>query len=432
LDTLHIQIDPTFLTSTWFMTVIASLLLVCILLSGSYPTFILSRYMPVDVLKGKPGATGGGGWVRKGLIVFQFTASIALILITLGIHHQLNFLRNQKIGLHKEQVMVVTLDARAAITYSSLKNELKNLTGVLQVASASNPLYTTGQSALFTKTPRTKEDVFIYTMTIDENFFSTLEIEWVNRPQSMATRGYIINEAALEDLKISHDDIGMNLEMNETLPITGIVRNFNYTSLRDKIKGLVFTVASDTDRAFVNNGVSLYIRLDPAAKILDKTAAIKTVFKKYQKDQPFEYYFLDEAFQQLYSSEDRLSTIFYAFTAIALFIASLGLFGLITFATEVRTKEISIRKVLGARIRTILVLLSKDFTLLVFIAVGLAIPFAAWYTQHWLTQFSYRVEIPWWYSLLAALAAVVISVIITSMQGIKVALTNPAETLRSE
>ena len=429
LNTLQIEIDPSFLTSAWFVSVVGSLLIVCILLAGSYPSVILSRFVPSEVLKGKSSRSGGGALVRKGFTIFQFAVSIALVLVTLGIHHQLDFLRNQKIGLNKEQVMVVNLDAENASSYPALKNDLKSHSGIRQVAAASIPLYTYGHSLVFTKTPGTHEDVVINVMTVDEDFFSTLEIEWVQKPDSITTGGLIINEAALEKLKITKEDIGIKLLGS---PITGIVKNFNYESLRQKVYGLVFTITSDTLTAPAKEGVSLYIRLDSKTNVANKIDAIKTLFRKYQKTRPFEYYFLDDAFAQLYKSEDRLSNIFYAFTCIAMLLACLGLVGLITFATEVRTKEIGIRKVLGASVRNILFLLSKDFIALVLVGVAIAIPFAGWYTQLWLNQFSYRVEIPWWFSLLVAASALIISLLITSVQGIKAAMTNPTESLRSE
>lgn len=430
LNILQIQIDKSFLTSAWFLSVMALLLISCILLAGSYPTLVLSRFKPAEVLKGKATkAIGCSAWVRKGFTVFQFAASIALILVTLGIQHQLEYLRNQKIGLNKEQVMVVNLDAESATYYNTLKNELRGLSGISQVAAASIPLYVTGYNALFTKTPTTNEDVFIGIITIDEDFISTLGIEWVEKPDTLAKSGYIINEAALETLKITKSDIGIKVE---GLPINGIVKNFNIESLRQKINAMLFSVASDTSASIANYGASLYLRMDPKANLTDKVATVQSIFKKYQGNRPFEYYFLDDAFDQLYKSEDRLSQIFNIFTIIAIVIACLGLFGLITFTAEMRTKEIGIRKVLGASIQNIFTLLSKEFIILVLAGVVFAIPAAWWYLQSWLQQFSYKAEIPWWFGLLAACAALLISFLTICTQAIKAAVSNPVDSLRSE
>jgi putative ABC transport system permease protein len=430
LNILQIQIDQSFLTSAWFIGVMAALFIGCILIAGSYPSIVLSKFKPVEVLKGKASrSTAGSTWIRKWFTVFQFTASIALILITLGIQHQLNFLRNQKIGLNKEQVMVANLDADNKANYHAIKNELRNLSGVKQVAAASIPLYVTGYNALFTKTPITNEDVFIGNMIIDENFISTLGIEWVEKPDTIGKSGYIINEAALETLKITKADIGIKIE---DLPINGIVKDFNFESLRQKINAMLFSVASDTSTVIANYGASLYIRLDPKANLPDKVVAVKNLFKKYQGERPFEYYFLDDAFDQLYKTEDRLSTIFNVFTAIAIFIACLGLFGLITFTAEVRTKEIGIRKILGAGIRSIFILLSKDFVVLIIVGFVLATPLAWWYLQTWLQQFSYHTEIPWWFALLAGGSAIIISLLTICTQVVKAAVSNPVESLRSE
>ncbi len=429
LSTLQIQIDASFLTSLWFMSLVGGLLIICVLLSGSYPSIVLSRFLPMEVLNGKSARSPEGILIRKSFTILQTTASIALVLVTLGIHHQLDFLRNQKIGLNKQQVMVVNLDEGTASAFPELKNDLTNLTGVKQVAAASLPLYTTGHSAIFTKTPSTNEDVFINMISVDEDFFSTLGIEWLSKPDTLTKKGIIINEAALEKLKITHADIGISLNGS---PINGIVKDFNYESLRQNVSGMILIIEADSSHSFVKHGVSLYIRLDPTSNLPDKIAAIEALFKNYQKGKPFEYYFLDDAFNQLYKSEDRLSSIFYAFTGVAIFIAGLGLLGLITFAAELRTKEIGIRKVLGASMKSILILLSKDFIVLVLLGVAIATPLARWYTKEWLSQFSYQVEIPWWFSLAAGISALILALSIAAIQGVKVALTNPAESLRKE
>lgn len=430
LTILQIQIDKSFLISSWFITVIAVLYIGCIVIAGSYPSLILSKFKPVEVLKGKGGRTSGSvAWVRKGLTTVQFTASIALILITLGIQHQLNFLRNQKIGLNKEQVMVINLDAESKPYYVPFKNELRSLSGVQEVAAASMPLYTTGHNAFFAKTPITQEDIFILDMSIDENFISNLGMEWIEKPDKLGKPGFIVNLAALEKLKISKSDVG--IKFND-MPINGIVKNFAYGSLKGKIDGMVMSVKSDTSSSLTKYGYSLYLRLDPKTNLPEKIADVQSVFKKYEGKRPFEYYFLDEAFNQLYKSEDRLSKIFNAFTSIAIVIACLGLFGLITFTAETRIKEIGIRKILGASIQNIFLLLSRDLLVLIMVGVALAIPFAWWYLNEWLQQFSYKVEIPWWFALQAAGSALLTSFLTICSQAVRVAVSNPVDSLRSE
>lgn len=433
LNILQIQIDQSFIQSIWFASVAVGLLLICILLGGSYPALVLSRFMPTEVLKGKASTSVGGGRIRKGFTVVQFTASIALILVTLGIQHQLDFLRNKKIGLNKEQVMVIDLDRESAVHFAAMKNDLRNLSGVQQVAAASRALFVTDHSAMFVKTPTTNEEVFIGDLAIDENFISTLEIGWVVKPDNLTKGGYIINESALRTLKISKDDIGVKLNGQ---PIIGIVKDFNYQSLRHKIEGMALYVQPNPAKAFrnygVSDGVSLYLRLDPKSNLPNKIATVQAIHKKYQGNRPFEYYFLDEAFDKLYKSEDRLSQIFNAFTVIAIVIACMGLFGLITFTAEVRTKEIGIRKVFGASVQNIFALLSKEFFVLVLIGVVIAIPSSWWYLQNWLEQFSYKTEIPWWFGLLAGGSALIISLLTISSQVLKAAKSNPVESLRSE
>lgn len=430
LNILQIQIDKSFLVSTWFLTVVVTLFVGCIVIAGSYPSIILSKFKPAEVLKGRGSKTSTSNvWIRKGLTITQFTVSIALVLITLGIQHQLTFLRNQKIGLNKEQVMVMNLDGESQSHYVALKNDLRSLSGVKEVAAASMPLYTTGHNAFFAKTPTTQEDVFILDMSIDENFISTLGMEWIERPDTLAKPGFIVNEAALEKLKISKSDVG--IKFNDQ-PINGIIKNFAYGSLREKIDGMVMSVKADTATSLTKYGFALYLRLDPKADLTSKITAVQDVFKKYEGKRPFEYYFLDDAFDQLYKSEDRLSTIFSAFTGIAIVIACLGLFGLITFTAETRTKEIGIRKILGASIQNIFMLLSKDFLMLVLVGVAFALPLAWWYLNDWLQQFSYKVEIPWWFALLAAGSALLLSFATICSQAVRAAIGNPVDSLRSE
>lgn len=436
LSTLQLTIDHRFIQSATFITISITLFVICVFLAGSYPALVLSRFVPMQVIKGRLSGIGKGAWVRKGFTVFQFAASIGLILCAMVIQRQLEFMKNQKIGMNKEQVMVVNLDPGLSRDYQALKNEIKDQAGILKVASASFPLFTSGTSGLFTQTPTTKEDVFMNYITVDGEFFSALGIEWKEKPLVGISDGkYVLNEAGLNKFKITLEDIGKGLDLGldkSGSEIIGVVKDFNFESLRSKVSGLIISVEADTANVIARNSGALYIRLDPNAQLAEKIQSIQGIFNKYQGQRPFEYYFLDDAFDTLYKTEDRLARMFNAFTAVAIFIACLGLLGLITFTSEVRTKEIGIRKVLGAGVQSIMLLLTKDYFLLIGASMLLATPVAWWYLHHWLNGFSYKIEIPWWYVLLAAGFALVIAFATTVYQVLKSATVNPVESLRSE
>ncbi len=435
LNTIQQDIDKNFLTSPLFVSLTSALLIISILLSGGYPAIILSRFKPADVLKGKMSASGQSSWLRKGFIVFQFTTSIALIICSLVVQHQLEHMRNTNVGLDKSQVLVLNIDGDITKNYATLKEEIRKLAGVQHVGASSISLYSTnGTNAYFTNTPTTHEEVFINVLSIDEQFLSTLDIEWIRKEKDSISAGdLIINEAALEKLKMTPHDLGKSLALgNKKSPMQGMVKDFNYTSLKENINGLVMIIQHDTASSLVSYGGALYIRLNDKADSRQSIASIKAIYERYQSNTPFQFHFLDDAFDQLYKGEERLFNIFQAFTGIAVFIACLGLFGLITFSSERRSKEIGIRKILGASVKSIVTLLSLEFVVLIAISLAIAAP-VAWMTMNkWLQGFSYRIEIPLLFVGIAGAAAVIIALVTISFQAIKAAIANPVDSLKNE
>jgi putative ABC transport system permease protein len=431
---LHVKVDAGFIWTPTFIGLMAALLIGCIVLAGSYPALLLTRFNPAQVLKGRFGAAASGQWVRKGLTVLQFIASVALIIGSLVVQSQLNFMQTKKIGLNKEQVLVVNLDPAATSDRHAMMQNIRQQAGVLQVASASLPMYTDGTAGYFIQTPKENKDLFIYSATVDQNFFKTLGMDWYYQSADSLTGApaeYVINEAAFHDLNLTTDDIGMPMKIIEQQSVVkAVIRDFNFSSLHEPVKAFLFSVKSDTSS--LKSGGAIYIRLDPAAQLRDKLAAVEGIFRKHQPQLPFEYYFLDDAFHELYQSEDRLANIFSGFTVVGIVIACLGLFGLVTFYTEVRTKEVGIRKVLGAGLRSVLVLLSKDFVYLVLVSVVVASPLAYWLMQTWLSSFAYRIDIPLWFFAAAALGVLTVACLTVGIQAWRAARSNPAEALRSE
>ncbi|WP_026632295.1 ABC transporter permease [Dyadobacter alkalitolerans] len=433
-DLLNLQIDASFLISPSFLGFLVILLLLSALMAGSYPALILSGFAPLDVLKGRFGGNHNGATLRKFFMVFQFTVSIALIICSLVVKNQLTFMQNKKLGLYKDQILSIPLSATVAKSYFPLRDEIKQQVGVRNVTVTNAGLFK-GFNMWFIKNFTTKMDVGLANMVTDNQFVKTLGLKWKTEPVAgvMKNRKHVLlNETAIKELGIKGNPIGQML--GETDEIAGIVQDFHFTSLQNGIKAMELVVVSDTTNILNfpgSNGV-LYARLDPAANIQDKVALIGKIFKKYDHEKPFEYYFLDEAFNETFKTEIRMSTMFSVFTGLAIFIACMGLFGLVTFTAETRTKEIGIRKVLGASVSAIVALLSKDFVKLVVIAIVLAVPVAYYFMDKWLQDFTYKIQMPVWIFVSAGSLAIVIALITISFQSIRAALMNPVESLKNE
>ncbi len=428
------SVDDRFLSSFRFLATVATLLFACIFLAGSYPAMVLSRFNPVSVLKGKQ-SSASSGWFRKGLTGFQFTVSVALITCSLIIQKQLEYLRNQKIGLTREQVMVVNLEGLGS-SFGAFRNETASLTGVGSVGQASVSLFKDrGMAGFFSKTPRTNVEVFINVMTVDPDFFGTLDIKWHKQlNDSVKPGGLIINESALGKLGITEEDLGEKIMLgNEAFAITGIVNDFNYASLKERIDGVAMYVAGASELTTTpGNKGALYIRLstgDNVSKIIEQ---VRASYNKHQPVAPFEYYFLDDAFNNLYEAEDRLATFFRDFTILAIIIACLGLFGLVTFTTERRRKEIGIRTVLGASLRSLLALISKDFIWIVIPGVIVALPVAWLAMERWLNSFPYRITLSALMFVNGGAVVVALALMTIWVQAAKAARANPVNSLRNE
>lgn len=428
------SIDTQFLSSPLFLTTVTILLFVCIFLAGSYPAIVLSRFNPVAILKGKQ-STAGSGWIRKGLTGFQFTVSVVLITCSLVIQQQLEFLRNEKIGMNKDQVMVVNLE-RLGSSFLAFRNETASLSGVSSTGQASVSLFKDrGMAGFFSKTPKTNEEVFINVMTVDPDFFKTLDIRWHRQLNESVKQGdLIMNESALNKLRITEDNLGEDLVLGgETSSLTGIVKDFNYASLKEKIDGVIMCVADPSVAAeSLGNKGALYIRLSTKENVSEMIEQVKSSYNKHQPTAPFEYYFLDDAFNNLYQAEDRLAIFFKYFTILAICIACLGLFGLVTFTTEKRRKEIGIRTILGASVRSVLTLISREFVWMVIPGVLVATP-VAWLSMNmWLSAFPYRITLSAATFVTGGAIVIALALVTIWIQASKAARANPVSSLRTE
>ena len=432
------EINATTLFQPIMILSLVGLMLIVGFLAGSYPAFILSSFQPIDVLKGKLYGGFKRSWLRNSLVVFQFIISIVLIFETIVIYNQLYYIHNKDIGFNRNRVVTISHTNALGNQTESFKNELLQISGV-QSATMSGYLpvnYTRSSNTYFTSpTLNPNTGITMQSWTVDENYIPTLDLKMLegrNFSQKYLTdsTGIIINEAAAKflatkDLLNKNFYTAKGAEMNgqDKFHIIGIVKNFNFSSLRDVVTPLALFLGKDIG--------SISVRIN-STNVPNAVAQIKNKWKTIAPSQPFDYSFMDDDFNKLYTTEQRTGNIFITFAVLAILIACLGLFGLVTYAAEQRTKEIGIRKVLGATVSNIAGMLSTDFLKLVLIAFVIASPIAWWAMNKWLQHFAYRINISWWIFITAGISATLIALFTISFQSIKAALANPVKSIKTE
>ncbi|HTD39328.1 MAG TPA: ABC transporter permease [Mucilaginibacter sp.] len=409
--------------------------------SGGYPAFVLSNAKLINILKSGLKLTSSGGVFRKALIIFQFTVSVCLIIATIIVVQQLNYVRHKDLGYDKDHVIVVSTDSYVHSKYEAIKAGIAQIPGVLSVTGANAmPTFVQWGDGVSADNGHGKINLNITCLPSDLGLIKTLNMKLIagadfndNEFKLMDTTNKwknfryscILNETAANDLGWTPEQaIGKSIDKGAPGKVVGVIKDFHFSSLHQPIGPMMLFL----DTSFTN-----YYMIKVAG---DKIPATLHTLQAFWKDRvptiPFDYRFLDDNYNSLYQTEQKTATVFTTFSSLAILLACLGLFALSAFATVQRTKEIGIRKVLGANVAGIVGLIAKDFLKLTLIAVIIASPLAWYGMNRWLQDFAYRINIQWWVFAAAGVLSVLIAFITVSMQSIKAALANPVDSLRSE
>lgn len=419
--------DPSFLV---YMLLAAILIGV---LAGIYPALVLSSFEPVTVLKGRFTTSIKGILLRKGLVTVQFAISIALIIATMIVYIQMNYMRNRDLGFSKDQMLVINTEGDPK--REAFKESLRGLTGVKSTAASSSVPGGPNRGA-YSEIENKSGELQVANLDlyfVDFDYIRQFGLKMAaGRPFSRefgtdTTQAMVMNEAAVKLLGYAQpeDAIGRRFKQwGREGKIVGVIKDFHFRSLQETIKPLTMRIEP--------GGTELVSVKIEGNRLKETVAAVEEKWKELIPGRPFSYYFMDEFFDRQYRSEERFEKLFFNFAILAIFISCLGLLGLASHSTMQRTKEIGVRKVMGASIASIVGLLSRDFLKLVLIAFVMASPIAYFGMDRWLENFAYRTDIYWWVFVIAAVLSTAIAFATVSFQSIRAAVMNPVKSLRSE
>jgi putative ABC transport system permease protein len=417
------------------VSLVAGFVLAITFLSGFYPSVILSSFQPVTALKGRFSHSHSGQTARKSLVIVQFTISTVLLISILTVHQQMKFIRQTPLGYKSDAVVAVNFNGEGDVQkkYQVIRNELLSAPHVLAVTRHSaNVVGGLGNGWITTENMEGKEvTTSIYRMSVDADYFNTYGMELVagrtfSKGTNDSSKSVLVNEATMRMIgwPTPADAIGKPFGKGEDArSVIGVVKDFHFESLHKRVEPLLI--------GHVRGGSNISLRID-RSHLQEGVAHLKAVWEKMVPDVPLQYEFIDNSLEQQYASEQKMESVFYIFAGLSFLIACMGLFGLSTFMMQQRVREIGIRKVLGAQVTGIILLLTADFSKLVLISALIAIPIGWLAMQEWLNSFAYHTGILWWTYALAMVTPLVIALLTVSIQSIRTALVNPAKTLRTE
>ena len=415
-----------------FWVAIVALAVVTGFVAGSYPAFVLSSFKPIKVLKGGLVEIKGSFKSRQTLVVFQFTLAIVLILVTIVIYRQIDFIRNRPLGYDPKGLVDVELEGKVYDNYDAFRQEAIASGAAVNGSIMMNSIAHNGGSVWGLKWPGQlpgEENINFGIITATENFISTFSIQLKEGRdfQSAAdSMSIILNEAAVKTMHLKDPVLGQQLVLNgEARTITGVVKDFVW--MKSYMPSMPAVIPYNPSWRG-----TLTIKLNPALSVSEGLARLEKIYHKLNPDYPFEYSFVDVTYQEKYAYEKLLGVMINVFATLAILISCMGLLGLSVFAAARRKKEIGIRKVMGAGIAQVTMLLSKDFLKPVLIAIVVASPIASYIMVRWLQQYTYRISLEWWMYALAGITAIVIALMTVSIQSVRAALMNPVKALRSE
>ena len=420
-------------TAWWLLPVMIGAAIIIGVIAGLYPSFYLSSFKPISVLKGQLSRGSKNAFLRNGLVIFQFTTSIFLIIGTLVIYNQTQFLLNRKVGFDKDQVMLIQGTNTLGDKTQAFKTELLKSSGIKSVTVGDYlPISMTKRDGnTFWKEGKINEDlgVFGQKWQVDYDYLETMGMRinqgrYFSKEMASDSAAVVINKSMVEKLGLK-SPLGQRIENGwQKFTVIGVVEDFNFETMKQKVTPLCMVLG-----LYNSTIVSVKLSGKDTKKVISDVA---NVWKSFSPDQPFRYTFLDESFANMYKDVQRTGSIFTSFAVLAIIIACLGLFALSAFMAEQRTKEIGIRKVLGASVNGIVTMLSKDFLKLIIIAMLIASPIAWWAMIKWLQDFEYRIPVAWGFFAVAGIAALLIALFTISFQAIKAAVANPVQSLRTE
>ena len=423
--------DLSLTFDTGFVVALLVLILFTGFIAGSYPALYLSGFNPAAVLKGRLNLSFGELWARKGLVVFQFTLSVILIVSVLVIYKQIEFVQNKNLGYDKDNVIYFPKEGKVRSSLETFLSELNEVPGVVKASSIAQSMIGGGNTTEISwegKDPETRIPFAVRPVNYDVMEMLDLQITEgrnFSRDFSADSSAVIFNEAGIAAMGLS-DPIGREITFANGMKfkIIGVVKDFHYESLRSDVAPLFFALKPQYTETIIAR-----IAAGTEQATIEK---ISKFYRKYNPGFPLDYRFLDEDYQALYGAEIRVSILSRYFAAIAILISCLGLFGLAAFTAERRRKEIGIRKVLGSSEYRIVYLLSGDFSKLVIVAIVIALPFSYLLTRQWLDSFVFRISLQWWYFIIAGLTALLIAWLTVGAQAFRAARVNPTKCLRDE
>ena len=427
------------LNNPFHFAALLAITLICGLFAGSYPSLYLSSFNPVFVLKGLKMKGSSAAIIRKGLVVLQFSISIILIISTIIIYQQIQHVKNRSLGFNKNNLLQVDMNSEMTKNYQAVQQDLLH-TGLIENMAVSNynTLYGGNNTGGLVWEGKTfSNQVLISTRYVSPGYMKTSGIkifegrDLVQTDSAQSKKINVLITQSLEKLMGNNSAVGKTLHWDgdtsgTVVNVVGVVNDYVYGDMYGKPDPVMFFCVNMPDAS------NMYVRLKSHAAVETAIKQIEAVLKKDNPSYPFTYHFVDDQFNQMFQNEQLISKLSRVFATLAIIISCLGLFGLAAYTAERRTKEIGVRKVLGASVTNITTLLSKDFLQLVFISCIVAFPVAWWMMHNWLQNYKYKIEISWWIFLAAGISAILIALITISFQSIKAAIANPVKSLRTE